>query len=127
MVITVGRTTAEKDVREIYKKATDLKETDFADRDAYIAALTARGQQILSEFTSLIRLDCTADGDAQPRYGVGYNLGDICEIRSAAAGIRIRTQLTGLDIVYENGVEQLYPYFGDEIRDIRRRISKLNT
>lgn len=127
VIVTAERGSVGEDVREFYKKASDLKEEDFDDRDAYIAALTARGQQILAEYTPLIRLDCTVEGDAQPRYGTGYNLGDICEIRSAALGIGIRTQLTGLDIVYENGVEQLYPYFGDEIRDIRRRISKLNT
>ncbi|MBE6568902.1 MAG: hypothetical protein E7658_01620 [Ruminococcaceae bacterium] len=125
-VVTAENIADGDDIREIYRKAADLKEADFADRDAYLAALSARGLQILREYTPLIRLDCTAEGDAQPRYGTGYGLGDICEIRSDVLGVRAHTQLTGLDIVYENGVEQLYPLFGDEIRDIRRLIDKLN-
>ena len=125
MIVTVESST-DGDIREIHKKAADLKESDFHDKDSYIAALTVRGQQILEECTPQIRLDCTAEGDAQPRYGIGYDLGDTCEIQSVPLGISIRTQLTGLDIVYENGVEQLYPCFGDEITDIRRLINKLN-
>ncbi|MBQ7922281.1 MAG: hypothetical protein IJ325_06860 [Clostridia bacterium] len=126
VIVTVERNTGKEDIREIHKKAADLKEADFPDRETYIAALTARGQQVLGECTSRIRLDCTAEGNAQPRYGSGFDLGDVCEIQSHPLGISIRTQLTGLDIVYENGVEQLYPYFGDEITDIRHLISKLN-
>ena len=94
--------------------------------DDYIAALNARGQQILSEHIPLIRMDCTAEGDAQPRYGTGYALGDVCELHSTPLGIAMKTQLTGLDIVCENGVEQLYPYFGDEISGIRRLMQKMN-
>jgi len=126
VIVTVENITADGDIREMHKKASDLRGEDFSVQGEYIAALTARGQQILGEHTPLIRLDCTAEADAEPRYGSGYSLGDICEIQSAPLGISLCTQLTGLDIVYENGVEQLYPYFGNELIGIRKLINRMN-
>ncbi|MBR4959558.1 MAG: hypothetical protein IKY52_01535 [Clostridia bacterium] len=114
-VVTVETPEAAENPREGYKKTTDLRPEDFETEETYRAALVQRGKTLLAAAGERSRLSCVAESDVQPRYGVDYRLGDICEIFSPAMGIRMAVRLTALDMVCEGGTLRLYPFFGDGV------------
>ena len=64
-----------------------------------------------------LRVDGGAEPDTLPAYGVDYALGDLCTVRTAAYSGTVR--LTAIDMVSENGVRRVYPYFGIRRRTLR--------
>ena len=123
LVVAVETPEAAENPREGYKKATDLRPEDFETENAYRAALVRRGETLLAAAGERSRLSCVAEYDVQPRYGVDYRLGDICEIFSPALGIRMAVRLTALDVVCEGGTLRLYPFFGDGIMRLKTALT----
>lgn len=87
----------------------------FAD---YTDALRDRGRAYLAAYGGeIVRVDGGAEPDTLPAYGVDYALGDLCTVRTAAYSGTVR--LTAIDMVSENGVRRVYPYFGIRRRTLR--------
>lgn len=122
-VVTVDRSGSAAGRRECYKKASDIQPKDFADTDAYRAALAERGGQLLAGMGERSRLSCVAEYDTHPRYGKDYRLGDVCEIYSPAMSIRMAARLTALDVVCEGGTVRLYPCFGDAVLRLKTALT----
>ncbi len=114
-VVTVDRAETPEERRESYKKAADLRPEDYDTNEAYLAALTGRGEALLDAAGARYRLSCIAEYDVEPRFGTDYGLGDICEIYSPATAVRTAARLTALDVVQEGGMVRLYPCFGDSV------------
>ena len=92
----------------------------FAD---YTDALRERGKAYLAAYGGeIVRVDGGAEPDTLPEYGVDYALGDLCTVRTAAYSGTVR--LTAIDVVTENGVRRVYPYFGIRRRTIRDALSE---
>ncbi len=108
--------------RETFRKAADIRPSAYGSTTLYRAALTSRGQTLLQQTGIRTRLTCVGESDAQPRYGVDYRLGDICEIHAETLGIRRKARLTGMDLVVESGMVRMYPNFGDEMLRVKTAI-----
>lgn len=99
--------------REIYKKAGDIRPDDFQTDDAYRAALTRRGREILAKYSADVNVTAEIDADALPVYGTDYRIGDVCDVVDEELGIRRAMRLTRVDWVAENGRVAVYPGFGE--------------
>ena len=108
--------------REMYKKVSDVKPSDFSDTEAYTAALRMRGAEILANYEETVYVAAETDAGVFPRYGVDYALGDICDVADDTLGLAFGMRLTAVDDVSENGTRTLYPSFGEEVRQVRRLI-----
>ena len=106
--------------REMYKTVSDVKPGDFSDQAAYIAALHQRGEEILANYTEAVCVAAETDTGVSPQYGVDYTLGDLCDVADDTLGLAFGMRLTAVDDVTENGMRTLYPFFGEEVRHIRK-------
>ncbi len=121
-VVTVDRSeNGEK--REIYKKATDIAPSKFADETEYQTALRIRGTETLAKYPRGLYVTAETDTDALPRYGKDYLIGDICDVVDEGFGLSYALRLTAVDTVYENGLCLICPSFGEEIRRVKRVMS----
>ena len=118
-VVTVDQS-GDSPKRELYKKAADVKPADFAGTAAYLAALRQRGEEILAKHAGSVYVAAGTETDAPPKYGVDYALGDICDVADDTLGLAFGLRLTALDDVWENGMQTLYPSFGEEVRQLRK-------
>ena len=114
-IITLGGG-AGLDRKELFVDARDLqseKEDDTKMTAAeYKAALTARGEEKLSEQKAILLLD--GDINAQNNlyeYGVDYDLGDLVRRSSPTFGLTYNARITEIQEIYENGL-QIVPTFG---------------
>jgi len=123
-VVTVDKSDGGQ-IREMYYHAGDIAAGSFATAELYKEALVCRGESVLRKFNAGLSLSAECDGDALPRYGVDYFLGDICDVADEALGMSFDMRLTGVDTVCENGVKTVFPLFGEEIRYIDRLKSQL--
>lgn len=110
--------------REIYKKASDISPSKFANTAAYEAALRTRGAETLAKYPRGLFVSAETDTDALPRYGTDYALGDICDVVDESFGLSYALRLTAVDTVYENGLCLICPSFGEEISRIKRILEK---
>ncbi len=101
--------------RELFRKAADIRPSAYETVTAYEEGLRERGRLLLAQMGIRSRLTCVAEHDTEPRYGVDYALGDICEVHAETLGIRRTARLQGMDVVYESGTVRLYPQFGDDV------------
>lgn len=108
--------------RELYRSVSDVRPTDFADTEAYMAALRRRGAEILSGYAEVYHVSAETDVSVMPRYGIDYALGDICDVADDTLGLAFGMRLTCVDDVTENGLRMLYPSFGEEVRSVRQAI-----
>jgi len=106
--------------REMYRRVSDVKPADFADADAYAAALRMRGEEILANYGASVYVAAETDAGVPPVYGTDYALGDICDVADDTLGLAFGMRLTAVDDVTENGSRMLYPSFGEEVRTVRR-------
>lgn len=106
--------------RELYRSVSDVRPTDFADTEAYKAALRCRGVEILSGYAEVYHVSAETDVSVMPRYGIDYALGDICDVADDTLGLAFGMRLTCVDDVTEDGMRMLYPSFGEEISFVRR-------
>jgi len=101
--------------RETYKKAADISPTTYDSPEAYEDALREYGKYYLAMRGERRRFSCSVQWDASPVYGKDYRLGDVCEIQDEALSLQVAARLTAMDVVWEGGIQKLYPFFGDEI------------
>lgn len=111
-----------KNPREMHKRVTDVNPDDFDTEEKYRAALLSRGAEILAKHRAAVTFEAAADPAVDPKYGRDYMLGDICDVVDAGLGLSFGVRLVAVDEVWESGGMMLYPYFGDEVRSIRRLI-----
>lgn len=109
-------------LREMHKRVTDVDPADFDTDEKYRAALLARGSEILAKHRAAVTVEAAADPEVDPEYGRDYSLGDICDVADAELELSFGVRLVAVDEVWESGSFMRYPYFGDEIRSIRRLI-----
>lgn len=121
-VVTVDHAPAADRRKEGYKRAADIRPAEYADTAEYLAALTGRGEELLASGGEIFRLTCRGEYAARPQYGRDFRLGDICEVQGDSIGVRQAVRLTAVDVVYEGGTVQLYPYFGDTVARIRNKV-----
>jgi hypothetical protein len=91
--------------RVIYVDASDVT---LAAPAALTAELTLRGQQALSENTSLSAFDGEIPQFGSYRYGVDYDLGDLVEVRNSD-GITNNMRVTEQIFVSDSQGERSYP------------------
>lgn len=114
----VVREGAAEPYRDARIEAMDMESADYEVFADYTDALRERGKAYLAAYGGeIVRVDGGAEPDTLPEYGVDYALGDLCTVRTAAYSGTVR--LTAIDVVTENGVRRVYPYFGIRRRTIR--------
>lgn len=118
VTVSVVREGAEAPYRDARIEAADMESADYEVFADYTDALRDRGRAYLAAYGGeIVRVDGGAEPDTLPAYGVDYALGDLCTVRTAAYSGTVR--LTAIDMVSENGVRRVYPYFGIRRRTLR--------
>ena len=118
VTVSVVREGAEAPYRDARIEAADMESADYEVFADYTDALRERGRAYLAAYGGeIVRVDGGAEPDTLPAYGVDYALGDLCTVRTAAYSGTVR--LTAIDMVSENGVRRVYPYFGIRRRTLR--------
>lgn len=119
--VSVTREGAVVPYRDARITAKELAPADYEVFADYTDALEARGAAYLAENGGeLLRIDGSVEtGDAA---GLPCALGDLCTVVSPTMGYTGTARLTEVEIVAENGVVRVYPYFGDRRMTIREAI-----
>lgn len=122
--VSVVRAGVHAPYRDARIEANDIESADFEVFADYTDALRARALAYLSENGGeIVRAEGCAQNGALPRYGTDYALGDLCTVCAPSMGYTGRVRLTRIDLVYENGVAQVYPYFGARRQTIRELLA----
>ena len=125
--VTVVTEASPFDRRELFVSGRDLYPEDFATEDEYFEALKSRGLETLSRYGGAVTYSGCASGGL--RFGVDYDLGDICEI-DTSSGMTLTERITEVKYTF-HGRDTLTvtPLFGgfsvslDEyIRDSVRQV-----
>ena len=101
--------------REIYMSADEITPDQFESDEDYVAALTERGEEMLSTYAEAVCVFAECEGECGLVYGVDYSLGDICDVADSELGLSFPLRVTGAATVFEDGECKIYPTFGDEI------------
>lgn len=83
-LVTVSTAAAGEPYREIYENAEDLAFSRYGTEDAYLAALTARGQRCLAAHRPVWAAEIVADAEAAAEIAIG----DACPVSDSLLGIR---------------------------------------
>lgn len=118
VTVAVVRADGTEPYRDARLEVLDRESADYDVFADYTDALRERGQAYLAAHgEEIVRVDGGAEPNMAPVYGVDYALGDLCTVRTAAYSGTVR--LTAIDMVTENGVRRVYPYFGKRRQTIR--------
>lgn len=109
------RTSGEKDRRELYVDARDLrkeyKDSNGADKvytdDQYIALLRQRGIEKLCEYALVETAGSDIDANANLIYRKDFDLGDLCTYRNSSMNMDFKLRITEIDEVYEGAEAKL--------------------
>lgn len=108
--------------REYYHEARDAKQ-EYKDENGrkislsekdFKAVLRQKGIEKLTELNYKECVDAEVDTGVL-RYGVDFDLGDICEIVNRDIGLIWTARITTIDEVYEADRLRVVPRFGDKI------------
>ena len=122
--VSVVRAGVHAPYRDARIEANDIESADFEVFADYTDALRARALAYLSENGGeIVRAEGCAQNGALPRYGTDYALGDLCTVCAPSMRYTGRVRLTRIDLVFENGVAQVYPYFGARRQTIRELLA----
>lgn len=121
--VSVIREGAAVPYREARITAKELDPADYEVFADYTDALTARGRAYLAENGGeILRMDGAAEPGSAAEEELPCALGDLCTVASPTMGYTGTARLTEMEIVAENGVVRVYPYFGDRRMTIREAI-----
>lgn len=94
---------------------------------AYHEELRSKAENAIAKYREVRKFSAEADGQAKPKYGEDYHIGDICDIYFD--GISIRERITKVRHIIEPEKISVTPIFGEDylnIRQITKRISKFD-
>lgn len=94
-------------MREVYKKASDIRPDLFDTADEYRNALLTRAREVLAEYKSAEELVCRVSDDGLQRFGRDYYLGDSCYVADEKTGIYAKARIAGANEEWENGERAL--------------------
>lgn len=129
-VVTVDQVPEDEDRREIFIDARDLQR-NYTDEQGNTKTLTTaeyhevlrqRGIERLAQYN--IKQSVEAEVDVSVlRYGIDFDLGDICEIANSDIGLTWTARITSIDEVFETEKMYVVPMFGERINfiDILKR------
>lgn len=106
------------------KKTVNEIEVDIPPAE-YIEMLKNRGNIKLSEMTKVKTFDSEIDLNADLKYKIDYDLGDIVTCINKKWGITIKTRITAVEEVYEENGVTINAIFGDKIPDIIDKIKQV--
>lgn len=93
---------------------------------AFTAALQGKAEEMLAEYQLEETIDGTVAGTANLQLERDYSVGDFVDVSIAEIGLTQSAQVTGADIVYENGARAVYPQLGSDRMNLRRLIRREN-
>ena len=119
--VSVTREGAAVPYREARITAKELDPADYEVFADYTDALTARGRAYLAENGGeILRIDGSVETGGDDTLPCA--LGDLCTVVSPTMGYTGTVRLTEMEIVAENGVVRVYPYFGGRRMTVREAI-----
>lgn len=95
------------EVREVFRKAADLRADRFATMEDYTEALQTRAAEVLAEYGSQAELTCRVEDCDGMRFGKDYRLGDFCYAADEDMGVFAKARIAGVDESWENGGRSL--------------------
>ncbi|WP_306474156.1 siphovirus ReqiPepy6 Gp37-like family protein [Bacillus wiedmannii] len=108
--------------RELYVDARDISDEDadgtVIPDDTYKKLLVSRGNSKLAESKVVETLDSEIYHNSQYVYKRDYDLGDKVLIESEW-GVHLKTRITKVAEIYENGMLTIQPEFGTNIPDLK--------
>lgn len=110
-VVSYGDATG-LDRRELFVDARDITRDEGMTQEQYEAKLLQRGHEKNTEYQESKSINCITDADANFKYGVDYDLGDIVTVEKKRWGISVDYRITEIDEVYEQGGVKISPTFG---------------
>ena len=110
-VVSYGDATG-LDRRELFVDARDITRDEGMTQEQYEAKLLQRGREKNTEYQESKSINCITDADANFKYGVDYDLGDIVTVEKKRWGISVDYRITEIEEVYEQGGVKISPTFG---------------
>jgi len=99
------------DLRETFVDAKDIQ-SDGLTAAQYEAQLRTRGQETLEQDTASNSFECETDANANFKYKINYNLGDVATVKKQSWGITQDLRISQIQEVYEYGGMRVVPTFG---------------
>lgn len=100
------------DRRELFVDARDITRDEGMTQEQYEAKLLQRGHEKNTEYQESKSINCITEADANFKYGVDYDLGDIVTVEKKRWGISVDYRITEIEEVYEQGGVKISPTFG---------------
>lgn len=100
--------------REAFLKARDVSPSDYSTDEAYFEALRKRGEEKLSAYRERINFTGSACGGRYHRFGIDYDLGDLCELELTDGEI-LKLRVTAVQYTLEGGSTLTKVGFGGDI------------
>ncbi len=101
--------------RELFVDARDLTMEEGMTRAEYEEKLLQRALEKQTEYRESTTVSCVTNANANFIYKTNYDLGDIVTVRKKGWGITMDLRITEIEEVYENGIMEIYPVFGDPL------------
>ncbi len=98
--------------RELFVDARDITREEGMTQEQYEEKLLQRGHEKNTEYQESKSINCITDADANFKYRVDYDLGDIVTVEKKAWGISVDYRITEIEEVYEQGGMKVSPTFG---------------
>lgn len=112
-IVIVGDATG-PERREIFVDAKDISPEGLSETE-YEELLRTRGEEALAKNIITSSFECDTGIDANFKYQVNYDLGDIVTIKKNRWGIAVNKRITEIREIYENGGRTIEPTFGDAL------------
>lgn len=100
------------DRRELFVDARDITRDEGMTQEQYEEKLLQRGHEKNTEYQESKSINCITEADANFKYGVDYDLGDIVTVEKKMWGISVDYRITEIEEVYEQGGVKISPTFG---------------
>ena len=100
--------------REMFVDAKDI-DSEGLTATEYEELLRRRGEEALANSIATSSVECDTGMDANFKYKVHYDLGDIVTIKKKKWGITENKRITEIREIYENGGRIIEPTFGDSL------------
>ena len=111
MIVTVDQTSGEKR-RELWVDARDVQRDDGESDDSYREKLLQRGKEKLSELRLSESCEFAPEEANSLKYGIDYDLGDLCTIHDQGTGIKYNARVEEVSISIEEGSITVTPTLG---------------
>lgn len=114
VIVSIGEGTG-LERREMYVDARDMRQEEGMTLEEYKEKLRQRGREKMTGYQDSRTIECVTDAKANFTYGVNYDLGDIVTVKKKDWGIVVNLRITEIEEVYEKGIMEIYPVFGDPL------------